>query len=50
MAALVSKDFGGLDRVGINWVHRFLKRHPEIHTKVGVKVIPRGFGIPLLKP
>ena len=38
MATLVSKDSGGLDRVGINWVHRFLKRHPEIHTKLGVKI------------
>jgi len=38
IAALVRKDSGGPDSVGINWVHRFLKRHPEIHTKVGVKI------------
>jgi hypothetical protein len=38
MAALVSKDSGGPDRVGNNWVDRFLKRHPEIHTKLGVKI------------
>ena len=38
MAALVSKDSGGPDSVGINWVHRFLKRHPEIHTKTRVKI------------
>jgi len=38
MAALVSKDSGDPDRVGNNWVHRFLKRHPEIHTKLGVKI------------
>src|SRR5277367_2297433 len=38
MAALVSKDSGGPDRVGNNWVDRFLKRHPEIHTKIGVKI------------
>src|SRR5271156_1709266 len=35
MAALVSKDSGG---PGIYWVHRFLKRHPEIHTKAWVKI------------
>ena len=38
MAGLVSKDSGGPDKVGNNWVDRFLKRHPEIHTKTGVKI------------
>jgi len=38
MAALVRKASGGPDSVGINWVHMFLKRHPEIHVNVGVKI------------
>jgi len=38
MAALVSKDSGGPDSVVINRVYRILKRHPEIHTKVGIKI------------
>jgi DDE superfamily endonuclease/Tc5 transposase DNA-binding domain len=38
MAALVSKDSGGPENIGVNWVHRFLKRWPRIHTKTGVKI------------
>jgi len=33
-----SKNSGGPDSVGINWVHKLLKRHPEIHTKLRVKI------------
>ena len=38
MAGLVSEDSGGPQSVGINWVYRFLRRWPEIHTKMGVKI------------
>jgi hypothetical protein len=38
MAVLVSKISGGPVTIGINWVSRFLHRHPEIHTKVGIKI------------
>jgi hypothetical protein len=38
MVALVSKDSSGPDRIGNNWVDRSLKRHPEVHTKIGVKI------------
>lgn len=38
MAALISKESGGPESVGVNWVSRFIKRHPEIHTKLGVKI------------
>ena len=35
MAALLSRLSGGAGQVGKNWTHRFLQRHPEIHTKQG---------------
>lgn len=38
MAVLVSKVSGGAVTLGNNWVPRFLHRHPEIHTKVGIKI------------
>jgi hypothetical protein len=38
MALLISKISGGPEIIGHNWVSRFLRRHPEIHTKVGVKI------------
>jgi hypothetical protein len=38
MASLISRVSGGPQSLGQNWVQRFLKRHPEIHTKVGVKI------------
>jgi hypothetical protein len=38
MAVHISTVSGGPDTLGNNWVPRFLHRHPEIHTKVGVKI------------
>jgi hypothetical protein len=38
MAELVSELSGGPDIVGVNWVARFIHRHPQIRTKVGVKI------------
>ena len=38
MAILVSKVSGGAARLGNNWVPRFLHRHPEVHTKIGIKI------------
>ena len=38
MAVLISTVSGGPDTLGNNWVPRFLHRHPEIHTKVGVRI------------
>jgi hypothetical protein len=38
MASLISRISGGSGILGINWVSRFLSRHPDIHTKVGAKI------------
>ena len=38
MVVRISSHTGGLERVGINWVYRFLQRHPELRTKIGVKI------------
>jgi DDE superfamily endonuclease/Tc5 transposase DNA-binding domain/helix-turn-helix, Psq domain len=35
MAGLFSAHAGGPPSVGINWVQRFVRRHPLIHVKVG---------------
>ena len=33
MASLISRISGGSGTVGVNWVSRFLSRHPPVHTK-----------------
>jgi hypothetical protein len=38
MAQLIAQSSGAAPRVGINWIRRFFTRHPEVHTKVGVKI------------
>jgi len=38
MAQLVAQSSGAAFKVGINWIRRFFTRHPEIYTKVGVKI------------
>jgi hypothetical protein len=38
MASFISRISGGSGTVGVNWVSRFLSRHPTIHTKVGAKI------------
>lgn len=34
-AGLISQASGGHSSVGVNWIQRFLKRHPEVQSKVG---------------
>jgi hypothetical protein len=41
LAAVVSRSSGGLNKVGKNWLFRFLQRHPEIASKVGKKADTR---------
>ena len=38
LAGVVSRDSGGPNNVGKNWISRFLKRHPEIRSKVGRRI------------
>ena len=41
MAGLISRLSGGVGIVGKHWVHRFLQRHPDIHTKQGKSIDPK---------
>ena len=36
--SLISKISNGLDGLGVNWISRFIDRHPEIHSKIGRKL------------
>ena len=36
---LVSKNSGGPATVGHRWIQRFLHRHPELRSKIGVRLI-----------
>lgn len=38
LACLISKQSGGPSTIGINWVQRFIARHPDIQSKVGKKI------------
>jgi hypothetical protein len=38
LAAIVSAASGGPNKVGKNWIQRFIQRHPEIRSKVGKKI------------
>ena len=38
MASLISVKSGGPEHVGKGWFERFRKRHPDVHTKKGVKL------------
>jgi hypothetical protein len=38
MAMLMSRLSGGPTQLGVNWVSRLFNRHPEIKSKVGVKI------------
>lgn len=38
LAGIVSANSGGPNKVGKNWIQRFLQRHVEIRSKVGKKI------------
>jgi hypothetical protein len=38
LAGLISRQSGGPATIGVNWVQRFIKRHPDIKSKVGKKI------------
>ena len=38
MAAQISKNSGGRTEVGNDWTKRFMRRHPEVYTKIGQKI------------
>jgi len=38
LVIVVSKASGGPEKIGHNWIPRFLQRHPEIRSKVGKKI------------
>lgn len=38
LAGIVSEASGGPNKVGKNWISRFIQRHPEIRSKVGRKL------------
>jgi hypothetical protein len=38
LAAIISLNSGGPEKIGHNWITRFLQRHPDIHSKVGKKI------------
>ena len=37
-AGLISQASGGTSSIGVNWIQRFLIRHPELKSKVGRKI------------
>ena len=41
LAAVVSRSTGGPQKVGKNWLSRFIQRHPEVASKVGRKIDTR---------
>ena len=41
LAAVISNTAGGPNKVGKNWLSRFIQRHPEITSKVGKKIDTR---------
>jgi hypothetical protein len=38
LAALISRSAGGPEKVGKNWLRRFIARHPDLTSKVGRKI------------
>lgn len=38
LAGIISESNGGPRRVGLNWLPRFLERHPDVKSKVGQKI------------
>lgn len=38
LATIISTNSGGPEKIGHNWISRFIQRHPEIHSKVGKKI------------
>jgi len=38
LVSLISRQSGGSSTIGTNWVPRFIKRHPDIKSKVGKKI------------
>jgi len=38
LATIISTNSGGPNKIGHNWITRFIQRHPDIHSKVGKKI------------
>ena len=38
MAGLISKSSGGTEACGVHWIQRFLRRHPDIRSKVSCMI------------